>query len=807
MTEMDEKSLKALELSSILERLAGRTSFSGGRDLALELIPSSDPQVVSRRLQETSQTRRLLATREGISLGGAREIRPLVEAASKGARLSPTDLLQIRATLSAARSLNRILTRASQEAPLLAEIGGRLHDSPLLAAGIDRALDEEGEVLDQASERLAGLRSELRRTHERLTGRLQRLLREHAAHLQESLITQREGRYVVPLRSEFKGKLRGIVHDQSASGATLFIEPLATVEMNNRLRELQLLEQEELERILSELSQLVARHGEEIRESAEALAQVDLVLAKADLAEAMRACEPVLVGWNPESGEGARAQAQAPAAGQSPLVLLGARHPLLDPRSVVPIDLALRPGVSALVITGPNTGGKTVALKTAGLLAAMAQCGLHIPAEPGSQLAIFDSLLADIGDEQSIQQSLSTFSAHMQQIVRILRMATSLSLVILDELGAGTDPQEGSALARAILAELIRRRIPTLVATHYPELKAFAYSVEGVENASVEFDPNTFLPTYHLVLGLPGNSNALSIAGRLGVSAQILQEAREMVSSSDLQVEQLLEEIQRERDALRAERKQASAARREVSQKEQDLAQRLGRIEGERERLLEETRRQAARELDEVRSELGEVRRKLQSLPSPEKVALLAQSQDKLGQLEKGLEQAPPPTRLPGVGGRPRSPRVGDRVRLRRLGMVGQLVAQSGDQVEIQAGALRIRAELRDLELHENTERESEPSAGSPPEASLGMPSFPSPGIELDLRGKTVDEALLEIERYLDAAFAAKLPWVRIIHGKGTGRLRAAVRDLLGHHPLVASTDPAAESEGGEGVTLVKLQA
>ncbi len=619
MTEIDEKSLKALELSSILERLASRTSFSGGRDLALELIPSSDPQVVSRRLQETSQARRLLATREGISLGGAREIRPLVEAASKGARLSPTDLLQIRATLSAARSLNRILTRASQEAPLLAEIGGRLHDSPLLAAGIDRALDEEGEVLDQASERLAGLRSELRRTHERLTGRLQRLLREHAAHLQESLITQREGRYVVPLRSEFKGKLRGIVHDQSASGATLFIEPLATVEMNNRLRELQLLEQEELERILSELSQLVARHGEEIRESAEALAQVDLVLAKADLAEAMRACEPVLVGWNPESGEGARAQPPAPAAGQSPLVLLGARHPLLDPRSVVPIDLALRPGVSALVITGPNTGGKTVALKTAGLLAAMAQCGLHIPAEPGSQLAIFDSLLADIGDEQSIQQSLSTFSAHMQQIVRILRMATSLSLVILDELGAGTDPQEGSALARAILAELIRRRIPTLVATHYPELKAFAYSVEGVENASVEFDPNTFLPTYHLVLGLPGKSNALSIAGRLGVSAQILQEAREMVSSSDLQVEQLLEEIQRERDALRAERKQASAARREVSQKEQDLAQRLGRIEGERERLLEETRRQAARELDEVRSELGEVRRKLQSFSFPGK--------------------------------------------------------------------------------------------------------------------------------------------------------------------------------------------
>ncbi|MGA2820494.1 MAG: endonuclease MutS2 [Anaerolineales bacterium] len=802
---MDEKSLKALDLSSILERLAGRTSFSGGRDLALQLTPSSDPQEVSRRLQETSEARRLLSTQEGISLGGAREIRPLVEAASKGARLSPSDLLQIRATLSAARSLNRILTRARQEAPHLAEIGCRLHDSPLVASGIDRALDEEGEVLDQASQRLAGLRSELRRTHERLMGRLQRLLGEHAAHLQESLITQREGRYVVPLRSEFKGKLRGIVHDQSASGATLFIEPLATVEMNNQLRELQLLEQEELERILSELSQLVARHGQEIRESGEALAQVDLILAKADLAEAMRACEPVLVGWNPGTGEGARAE--APAPGRSPLVLLGARHPLLDPRTVVPIDLVLRPGVSALVITGPNTGGKTVALKTAGLLAAMAQCGLHIPAEPGSQLAIFDSLLADIGDEQSIQQSLSTFSAHIQQIVRILQLATSLSLVILDELGAGTDPQEGSALARAILSELIQRRIPTLVATHYPELKAFAYSVEGVENASVEFDPNTFLPTYHLALGLPGKSNALSIAGRLGLSAQILQEAREMVSSSDLQVEQLLEEIQRERDALRAERKQASAARREVSQKEQDLAKRLGRIEGERERLLEEARRQAARELDEVRSELREVRRKLQSLSSPEKVALLTPSQDKLEQLEKGLEEAAPPSRLPGVGGRPRSLQVGDRVRLRRLGMVGQLVAQSGDQVEIQAGALLIRAELRDLELHENTGRETEPSAGSPPEPSLELPSFPSPGIELDLRGKTVDEALLEVERYLDAAFVAKLPWVRIIHGKGSGRLRAAVRDLLGHHPLVASTDSAAESEGGEGVTLVKLQA
>ncbi|MGA2110808.1 MAG: endonuclease MutS2 [Anaerolineales bacterium] len=802
---MDEKSLKALELFSILERLAGRTSFSGGRELALQLAPSSDPQEVLRRLQETSQARRLLATREGISLGGAREIRPLVEAARKGARLSPNDLLQIRATLSAARSLNRALTRASQEAPLLADIGSRLHDSPQVSSSIDRALDQEGKVLDQASQRLADLRGELGRTHERLMARLQHLLGEHAAHLQESLITQREGRYVVPLRSEFKGRLRGIVHDQSASGATLFIEPLATVEMNNRLRELQLLEQEEVERILSELSGMVASHGEEMSESAEALAQVDLILAKADLAEAMGACEPALVGW--ASGTEARAHSQPPAPGPSPLTLLGARHPLLDPATVVPIDLVLRPGVSALVITGPNTGGKTVALKTAGLLAAMAQCGLHIPAEPGSELTVFDSLLADIGDEQSIQQSLSTFSAHIQQIVRILRMASSLSLVILDELGAGTDPQEGSALARAILSELIRRRIPTLVATHYPELKSFAYSHEGAENASVEFDPNTFLPTYHLALGVPGRSNALSIAGRLGLNPPILQEAREMVSSSDLQVEQLLEEIQRERDALRAERKQAAAARREVSQREQDLARHLSRIEDERERLIEEARRQAAREVNEVRSELREVRRTLQNLSSANKAALLTQSQDKLEQLEKGLEEAAPPVELPGVGGGRGVPQIGDRVRLRRLGMTGQLVARSGDQVEVQAGMLRIRAELRDLERQETAQPEAPTPPGSLAESSLEVPSFPSPGIELDLRGKTVEEATLEIERYLDAAFAAKLPWVRIIHGKGSGRLRKAVRELLGHHPLVASTDIAAENEGGEGVTLVNLQA
>ena len=796
---MDEKSLRTLELPAILDRLAAHTSFSGGRELALQLLPSADAGEVLRRLQETSQARKLLATRAGLGLGGVHEIRPLLEGARKGARLSAGDFLKIRPTLAAARSLKRILTRAGLEAPLLAEIGSRLQESPQLVSRIDQTLDEEGEVLDQASERLARLRIEIRRTHERLMGRLQRLLGEHAAHLQESLITQREGRYVVPLRSEFKGKLRGIVHDQSASGATLFLEPLATVEMNNRLRELRLLEQEEVDRVLLELTQLVVSHAEEMSASAAALAEIDLIVAKADLAEAMGAVEPTLVQWPPVSEEAAR------AASHSPLALLGARHPMLDPQTVVPMDLILRPGICALVITGPNTGGKTVALKTAGLLAAMAQCGLHIPVEPGSQMAVFDSLLADIGDEQSIQQSLSTFSAHLRQILHILRLASSHSLVLLDELGAGTDPQEGSALARAIVSELIRREVPTLVATHFPELKAFAHSQQGVENASVEFDPNTFLPTYHLVLGLPGRSNALSIAGRLGLDEQILREAREMVSSADLQVEQLLEEIQRERDSLRAERKQASAARREASQKEQDLERRLGGIEAERERMIDEARRQAARELDEVRSELREVRRKLQSLSSPEKAELLKQAEGQLEQLEEGWDEAAGETSPAPLRGRRRPPAVGDRVRLRRLGMAGKLVAQEGDQVEIQAGMLRIRAELRDLELEENPPPQLGPVLGSPPELAPEVPSISSPGMELDLRGKTVEEATVEIERYLDAAFVAKLPWVRIIHGKGTGRLRRSLRDLLGHHPLVAAVEAAAESEGGEGVTLVKL--
>ncbi len=787
---MDEKSFHTLELEQVLERLARHASFSAGRERILAARPAADLETANRLLRETSQARSLLDRHSDISIGGARDVRPLAEDAARGITLLPESILAVRSTLQSARAIKRSLSRLEQEVPDLARIAGTMDDGGGLIDAISRVMSDEGAVLDSASPKLAALRVEVRVTQDRLLARLQRTLSEHASQLQEPIITQREGRYVIPLRAEFKGRLRGIVHDQSASGATLFVEPLAVVELGNRWREAVLEEEEEIRRILAELSAKIGEQRESLRRTVDGLADFDAAAARARYSEELNAAPAELLEIP-----------DAPNSEYSPLLLYSARHPLLDPAMVVPIDIALRPGIRALVITGPNTGGKTVALKTAGLLALMTRCGMHIPAEPGSQTAFFDSVYADIGDEQSIEQSLSTFSAHVGQIIRILTAATPRSLVILDELGAGTDPQEGAGLARAILAALLRRGIPTLVATHYPELKAFAYNTPGAENASMEFDLRTLQPTYRLVLGLPGRSNALAIARRLGLSEEILAEARAMVDAGDLEADRLLENIQRERETARRHRADAEKLNARALQQERTLAHRLSAIGEERDAILDEARARAGKELEELQGELRALRRRSGTAAAQELQQIAAEARELEEKIEHQTEKKEPEL-APGPA---RNPRIGETVRMKGLGVAGKITARDDDRYEIQLGALRIRADRGDFTVSDQPPAPAPPAAFERPPAKV-ISSKPSPGLELDLRGKLVEDGLIELERYIDSAALAGLPWVRIIHGKGTGRMRTAVREALRGHPQVASIETPGENEGGEGVTIARLE-
>ena len=792
---MDAKSLQILELPKVLERLAACAAFSASKDLARALAPTADLEEARRRQSETTEAARLRSIHSDLSVGGAHDVRPAATQASRGAVLEPLDLLDIKSTLIAARTLVRFFERTTG-VPALAAIAAGLQPPPGVIDAISHTLDERGEVLDSASPALQAVRSDLRRAHERLNTKLQRLVSDPKTvpMLQEPIITQRDGRFVIPLRAEFKGRIRAIVHDQSASGATLFVEPLTVVDLNNEVRELELAERDEVRRILAALSALVGDHLAAIEGTVDALARLDLAFAKAAYAEALEAVEPILA---PRS----RARPGHPG---SVLRLRRARHPLLDPGRVVPIDLVLDPDTFVLVITGPNTGGKTVSLKTAGLLALMAQCGLHLPVESGSELTVFDSVQADIGDEQSIEQSLSTFSSHITNIIRILGDADEGSLVVLDELGAGTDPQEGSALARAILGELIERRITTLVATHYSELKAFAQTTPGVRNASMEFSLETLRPTYHLTIGLPGRSNALAIAERLGLSHALIERAQALVSPEDLQSDRLLDEIRRQRDLAHGARLEAEAVRADLREQEAELTARLEAVEEERRRVLEAARQQAQDELEGLRGEVDQLRRRLAAAAQP--LQVVAEIGDDLDELEEQVAEpvaraAPPPVRAPVQF------HLGQRVLLPALQTTGVVTELGGEQVEVQIGRLRVRARTSELALP--GEVEDAPPAGPKrypgSEARLTVTPEPPP-FELDLRGMTVDEALEELERRLDAASYSGLPFVRIIHGKGTGRLRQAIRESLRSNPYAATFQSGSDAEGGDGVTVVHLR-
>lgn len=797
---MNEKTLAVLEFPKVRAALAGFTSFSASKELALKTRPTRDIELARQWLRETTEARTMLASSLDFSLGGLQDIRPQCNLARHGAVLTAEELLTVKNTLVVSRTVLRSFEKVETQFPLLYQMVAGLVTPAGIVDTISRCISERGDILDNASDRLSGIRRELKTSHDRLLSRLERILNDtrYAPMLQENIITQRDGRYVIPLRSEFKGQLKGIIHDQSSSGATLFVEPLAAVESNNQYKELQLAERDEEHRILAEISAQIGINAETIASLMDALARLDVVLARAKYADTLSASEPIL--------HPIRAPKDSPHPG-SVIKLYRARHPLLDPACVVPIDLDLDAETFALIITGPNTGGKTVTLKTLGLHAIMAQSGLHIPALSGSEISVFDYIFADIGDEQSIEQSLSTFSGHITNIIQILKKADNRSLVLLDELGAGTDPQEGAALAMAIVQDMLTRRITCMVATHYPELKNFAHNTGGVMNASLEFDLQTLKPTYHLSLGLPGRSNALAIAEKLGLPDRIINQARQTIHPDELRAEDLLDEIYHQRKLAREAREQAEQARLESQKMERELNIRLEKIEDERLRILDQARKELDSEAASLRNEMDDVRRALGRARQP--LETIKTVQDALDEVEEQLDRPAVRKSRPEQVVQQTSLRVGSKVHVISLGMEGVVIGLAENEAEVQIGRLRLRSRFGDLR-HPGDVPPPEPKpaltkAARPPQPKAPEPRT-GPGIELDIRGQRAEDALDMLERYLDSAYSTGLPFVRIIHGKGTGRLRQVIREALKASSQVESFESGMENEGGDGVTVAYMR-
>lgn len=800
---MNEKTLTTLEFDKVLARLAANCAFSAGRELALSLRPATDYAEVVHRQRLTAEARRLLSLKPNFTLGGAHDVRALAHKASLGGILEPSELLDIQSTLGAGRNVRNHVIPLSRSVPLLAAIAQTMPDLGQLANEIARCINQRGEVVDNASPQLALLRQQIRVTHDRLLARVNDIMAASAARgiAQEPIVTLRDGRYVVPVKAEMRSQLPGIVHDVSHSGATVFVEPLATVELGNAWREAQIEEQHEVERILRRLSDMVGIAESAVVANVDGLAQFDLALAKVRLGDSLKAHAM------PDDSEEQAWIVRGPAE----LRLVEARHPLLR-GNVVPISLRVGGDFTVLLITGPNTGGKTVALKTAGLLTLMAQAGLPVPAAEGSQIPVFANVFADIGDEQSIEQSLSTFSSHMGNIIAILGQVTRNSLVLLDELAAGTDPVEGAALAQAIIKRLLEVGAPTIATTHHGALKAFAHVTPGVMNASVEFDPETLAPTYRLSIGLPGQSNALAIAARLGLPEDILNEARRAVAPEEIELSQLLTDLRRQQERAASAQRRAERARREAESLESRRQERLAKLEAQQEEMLAATRRQLERELAEARKRLRAAMARLEKAEAKASAAELERAARNVAQVDEQFEslQRRRYSHQRRAATAPRGPRPsevqpGDLLWLMGLDRPGEALSppDAEGEIEVALGPLRTRVKVSQVE---RVERPG-PGAVAPAGVRIATATVrpPVPPLELHLRGMTVDDALIELDQYLDSAFRAGLPSVRIVHGKGTGTLRRAIQEHLARHPLVKSYAPATPAEGGEGATVAQL--
>lgn len=789
-----EAVLAKLEFPAILDRLAAACRFSVAAERARELGPSGDISTVRYLLTVTAEAVDLLTNFPDITIGGARDIRALVERAEKGGRLQAPELLTVADMVTASRSLRRSVHRlpeVDRRFPSLLEFASHLADLPDIETDIARSIGPRGDVLDTASEALSRIRREVRTAHSRLMDRLNSILTggRYGSAIQDAIITTRDGRYVVPIKAEARSQVPGVVHDTSASGQTLFIEPLDVVELNNKWREAQIEEQREIDRILDLLSQKVGARAEELDLTVEAVAAIDLAMAKARLAFTMKATRPSI--W-----EGKGTDPNGHASHQ--ISLVRARHPLLDPATVVPIDIYLGETFRVLLITGPNTGGKTVALKTVGLLTLMAQAGLYIPADDTSLVSVFPAVFADIGDEQSIAQSLSTFSAHMRTVIAMLHHVSADSLVLLDELGAGTDPQEGSALARALISALLERGPMVIATTHYSEVKAYAYQTAGVENASVEFDVRSLSPTYRLMIGVPGRSNALAIARRLGMPTEIVDQAAGLLDPDDLRADALLQDIRRRRDEAEAALARAREVEKETEQVRRIASRELREAEQQRLTAREEALAQAEVELDEVRQTLRRMQRDRSVVAATrEHVEQRRQEAEKAAETVRTFRRervARPVTQQPA------EIRAGDRVQVISLGQEGEVVSVDAGTAEVQLGSLKVRQPLDGLRRLGRARPVTQERVVFKPAAVDFVP------MEIDIRGHRAAEVETLLERYLDEAYRAGLPYVNIIHGKGTGALRQVVRDLLNASPTVSRHELAQQNQGGDGVTVAHLR-
>ena len=791
MTDLFEKSMETLELPRVLSLLADQAVTEEGKERARRLRPETDPAEVALRLQETTAAVNKMVLRGSPSFSGVKPVAGSLQRADMGGSLNTRELLDIAGVLAAARSAKEYGESDGEEKSPIDVLFHSLHPNRFLEDKITGSIVGDGELADSASPELASIRRHIRATESKVRDILQKIISSsQAKYLQESIITQRSGRYVVPVKSEFKNEIPGLVHDLSGSGSTFFIEPMGVVKANNELRELQAKEEKEIDRILAELSAEAASFREDITLNYDLLIRLDSIFARGKLSARMGAMEP---GLSAKS-----------------LCLRRARHPLLPPKTAVANDLSLGEKFDTLVITGPNTGGKTVTLKTIGLLTLMAQCGLHIPAGDGSTIRVCQRVLADIGDEQSIAQSLSTFSSHMSNIVGMLAETDGETLVLFDELGGGTDPVEGAALAAAIIEHA--RSLGALVAatTHYAELKVYAMTTPGVENASCEFDVETLAPTYRLLVGIPGKSNAFAISQRLGLPQEIIQQAAARVSAENVRFEDVLTKLDQQRQELEKEQRQAAQLRLEMEQaaaKAQEYRDSLqkekekneARAKAEARAILDEARRTA----DEVFRELGDMRKKAQKeqdwqAVNDQRAGLrhrLNEAEDKLGVREK----AAPPPKL-----RPAHQR--DTATLQKTATQGTVLSVNKDGVlQLQAGILRITAKQEEVRVVEG-ETQTQKAARQYIQRTEHKLRSLGAKAEVDLRGMTTDEAEMTLSQFLDRAIMGNLTQVTVIHGKGTGAVRKAVHTYLKRCKGVASFRLGRYGEGEDGVTIVALK-
>ena len=792
---MNEKALRTLEYTKIIERLTELAGSSIGKELCRNLKPSSNLAEIEAAQKQTSDALSRIYQRGSISFSGVQDVRGSLKRLEIGGSLSALELLRIAKfleTTSRVKSFGR-LENSDREKDSLDDMFDGLQPLANLYNEIYRCILSDDEIADDASPALAKIRRSIRQTNDRVHTQLASLVNGSSrTYLQDAVITMRNGRYCVPVKSEYKGQVPGMIHDQSSTGSTLFIEPMAIVKLNNELRELELQEQKAIEAVLAELSNMAAAENENIADNFRILTQLDFIFARAMLSKSYNGTEPI---FN-EKGH---------------INIKKGRHPLLDKKSVVPIDIWLGKDFRLLVITGPNTGGKTVSLKTVGLFTLMGQAGLHIPAFDHSELSVFDEVFADIGDEQSIEQSLSTFSSHMTHTVSILKEATDRSLVLFDELGAGTDPTEGAALAIAILNELHSRGTCTMATTHYSELKVFALTTPGVENGCCEFSVETLRPTYRLLIGVPGKSNAFAISGKLGLPEHIIEDARSRISEQDESFEDLLSDLEHSRITIEKEQEELARYKAEAASLKAQLEKKQERLDSAKERILAEANEKAHTILREAKEYADETIKNFNKYGKAAGVSISdmererTRLREKMNAAEKNMAKKTPAKVKKAVD--PKALRVGDSVKVLSLNLKGTVstLPDAKGNLFVQMGILRSQVNLRDIEPIDEPVITA-PNFNRTGSGKIKMAKSSSVGIELNLLGKTSDEAISELDKYLDDAYIAHLPSVRIVHGKGTGALRKAVHNYLRRCKIVDEYHLGEFGEGDAGVTIVTFK-